>query len=88
MNCLRCNRQISDTFFSARDESPEFKGGRFACPHCGAEHLRRNVGTLASGEPLFSFRLWGHLRVQQKALSSEKAPGTDRRKSARSKSWR
>jgi len=87
MKCLRCGRGISQSFFDLLQQSPEFKGGRFSCPHCGAEHLRRPAGTLPSGEPLFTFRLWGHLRAPRESVSAA-APGKDRRKSARGKSWR
>jgi DNA-directed RNA polymerase subunit RPC12/RpoP len=87
MNCLRCGREISDSFFTLLNQSPEFKGGRFACPHCGAEHLRREVGTLPTGAPLFTVRLWGHLRAPREPVSASVA-GKDRRKAARSRSWR
>ncbi|HVE41189.1 MAG TPA: hypothetical protein VNM14_14945 [Planctomycetota bacterium] len=87
MNCLGCGREISDTFFALRRQSPEFNGGRFACPHCGAEQLRRPVGTLPSGEPLYDIRRWGHPRAPRESVATA-APGTDRRKSARRKSWR
>jgi len=87
MNCLHCGREIPDSFFSRLGGSPEFKGGRFACPHCGAEHVRRTEGTLPSGAPLHTFRLWGHpTTVRRQARPA--AVGTERRQRARNKRWR
>jgi hypothetical protein len=88
MKCLRCSREISDDFFACREQSPEFKGGRFACPHCLAEHLRREVGKLPSGEPLLGFRLWGHLAATRQSPIPEKPQASERRKLPRLKRWR
>ena len=89
MNCLHCAREIPVAFFDSRTESPEFKGGRFSCPHCGAEHIRRNVGKLPNGEPLHNFRLWGHLKMQERERPASPAtPPSERRKRTRHKSWR
>jgi len=88
MKCLECGSKLSSEFFALRTESPEFKGGRFACPHCGAEHLRRLVGHLPSGEPLYSLRLWGHLTAARRSASPGTPKGNDRRQGPRTKPWR
>lgn len=54
MRCLHCGREIPQSFFEAA------KADRFSCPHCAAEHVRREIGRLPSGEPQYSVRLWGH----------------------------
>jgi len=85
LKCLACGKSIPDAFFKERSTSVEFKGGRFACPHCGAEHVRRSIGHLPSGEPLYTFRLWGHPLAKKQASPSPKKEGSDRRKQARVK---
>lgn len=87
MNCLHCGKEISDSFFEKLSRSHEFKGGRFACPDCGADHVRRNEGKLPSGAPLYTYRLWGHVSLMRRNPSPPDA-GAERRKSARSKRWR
>jgi hypothetical protein len=52
MNCLYCAKEI-------RVETST--DGRFTCPHCSADHARREIGRLASGQPEYTIRLWGHL---------------------------
>jgi hypothetical protein len=87
MRCPQCDREIAEAFFSDRSQSCQFKGGRFACPHCAAELVRRQIGRLPSGEALYSVRLWGHL-----ASTRRKAAATvgeaDRRERPRAKPWR
>ena len=61
MNCLNCQGPLPEAAFPKEQSSLNVKKDRFACPHCGAELVRRRIGTLSSGEPLFSLRLWGHL---------------------------
>ncbi|HXX93960.1 MAG TPA: hypothetical protein VEN81_10015 [Planctomycetota bacterium] len=88
MTCLHCNAELTDDFFLERSRSQEFKGGRFACPLCGAEHIRRLVGQLPSGAPLYSIRLWGHLRgIGRTPLPVGPLSG-DRRLAPRRRRWR
>ena len=61
MNCLNCQAPLPESAFPKEQLDLNVKKDRFACPHCRAEHVRRRIGTLPSGEPLFSLRLWGHL---------------------------
>jgi len=87
MKCLACGKIIPDSFFVGESKTEQFKGGRFACPHCGAEHVRRLIGTLPSGGPLYTYRLWGHPASGKRIPpASPKAP--ERRKSSRPKRWR
>jgi hypothetical protein len=79
MKCLSCSEEISEAFFAERSRSEEFKGGRFACLHCGAEHIRRWIGQLSSGEPLHTFRLWGHLASVRHKPTSGGMEGMERR---------
>jgi hypothetical protein len=88
MNCLSCGANISESFLRQKSRTEEFKGGRFACPHCGAEHVCRQVGQLPSGEPLYDFRLWGHLSSVKRSPSPATAPGGERRRTPRAKPWR
>jgi len=60
MKCLDCGQEIPDEFFTAWEQSPQAKSGRFTCPHCRADHVRRDIGKTPEGKPLFSIRLWGH----------------------------
>jgi len=66
MRCLLCGREIPSTFFDAWSGTEEAKSGRFHCPFCDAEHLRREIAPLPSGKPQFTVRLWGHLTAQRK----------------------
>ncbi|HVR84254.1 MAG TPA: hypothetical protein VMU54_08085 [Planctomycetota bacterium] len=83
MKCLSCGRALSDAFFTDLAKSVEFKGGRFACPHCGAEHIRRKIGELPSGAPLYTLRLWGHPLAKRRQPPSPGKEGKDRRKHPR-----
>jgi DNA-directed RNA polymerase subunit RPC12/RpoP len=60
MYCLHCSREIPKDFFEQWDQTKAAKKGLFRCPHCAADHVRREIGRLASGEPEYSIRLWGH----------------------------
>jgi hypothetical protein len=86
MKCMNCGAEIPEEFFAQKSQSTQFRGGRFACPHCGVEHLRRQVGQLHSGEPMYSFRLWGHLITVGKHVVS--AEGVERRQVERHRPWR
>jgi hypothetical protein len=88
MTCLTCNGEISEEFFLNLSRSVEFKGGRFQCPHCRAEHVRREVGRLPSGEPLYSIRRWGHLATRRHETPVGGPAGSDRRQAPRTKRWR
>ena len=60
MKCQHCNTEIPESFFEAWQKTPAAKSGRFACPHCSAEHVRREIGKTPEGKSLYSIRLWGH----------------------------
>lgn len=60
VKCLHCNEDIADDFLAAWDKSAQAKSGRFTCPHCSADHVRREIGRTPEGKPLYTFRLWGH----------------------------
>ncbi len=60
VTCLECGKVLPDDFFEAWQKSPEAKSGRFTCPGCGADHVRREIGRTPEGKPLFNVRLWGH----------------------------
>jgi len=60
MHCLHCAKEIAETFFEALSLSPRARDGRFRCPHCSADHVRREIGRLASGQVEYTVRLWGH----------------------------
>jgi len=66
MRCLHCGREIPETFFESWSATPEAKSGRFRCPSCDAEHVRREIDPLPSGKRQFTFRLWGHLTANRK----------------------
>jgi DNA-directed RNA polymerase subunit RPC12/RpoP len=72
MKCLHCGDEIPETIFADWEKSEGSKDGRFNCPHCNADHVRRQVGTLPTGEPLYSCRLWGHLTRMRKKPPPEK----------------
>jgi len=61
MRCLHCDRELSEAFFEEWSRTPAAASGHFFCPHCSAEHVRREVGRAPSGKPQHSVRLWGHL---------------------------
>ncbi|HZE98071.1 MAG TPA: hypothetical protein VE981_13660 [Planctomycetota bacterium] len=87
MNCLSCNVEIPDSLFAEWEKTEQFKGGRFSCPTCSAEHVRREIGKTPTGEPLYTFRLWGHLTsVRRQPVPA--AAGDERRHGRRPKSWR
>jgi hypothetical protein len=83
MRCLDCHTDIPEDFFLQLSRSVQFKGGRFACPQCGAEHVRREVGQLSSGRPVYTFRLWGHQATQVRRAPSGRSDDTERRRSPR-----
>jgi hypothetical protein len=87
MKCLSCDREFPEPSIEQENSADELKGGRFACPQCGAEHIRRQVGELPSGKPLYDIRLWGHLTAKRKPTPPG-SKGTERRKSPRPKRWR
>jgi len=60
MTCLQCGKPLTDDFFALWERSPLAKSGRFNCPSCGADHVRRDIGRTPEGKRLFSVRLWGH----------------------------
>jgi hypothetical protein len=60
MDCLHCAKEIPDAFMAAWEATPQSKSGRFNCPACGADHVRRDIGRTPNGKPLYTFRLWGH----------------------------
>jgi DNA-directed RNA polymerase subunit RPC12/RpoP len=60
MKCQHCSEEIGDDFFAAWDKNPRSKSGRFRCPHCSADYVRREIGKTPEGKPLYTFRLWGH----------------------------
>jgi hypothetical protein len=66
MKCLECPNNIPDSFFAAWADSPQAKSGRFDCPHCGAHHVRREIGRTPEGKPLYSVRIWGHPTTTRK----------------------
>lgn len=86
MKCLQCGVEIPEAFFTQRNQSESIKGGRFACPQCGAEHVRRVIGQDPSGAPLFSVRLWGHLKAAKRKPVAVQA--AERRQTPRAKRWR
>lgn len=61
MRCLHCGKEIPDAFFTDWGKTVESKSGHFNCPHCNADHVRRQAGQLPNGKPLYTIRLWGHL---------------------------
>lgn len=88
MECMSCGQSISESFFDEKNGTEQFKGGRFGCPHCGAEHVRRDIGRLPSGKPLYTVRLWGHLTTVKKQPVPAGEVGGDRRGRSRSRPWR
>lgn len=60
MKCLDCGKEIPESFFASWQTSPQAKSGRFNCPHCEADHVRREIGRTPEGKRLYSVRLWGH----------------------------
>lgn len=66
MKCLDCTKDIPDSFIAEWQKSPQAKSGRFACPSCGVEHVRREIGHTPEGKPLYSVRLWGHPTTSRK----------------------
>jgi hypothetical protein len=75
MKCLHCGEMIPDAFFEAWKKSAAAKSGRFNCPHCTADHARREIGRLPSGEMQYSVRLWGHLtEIRRKKKEGEGSP--------------
>lgn len=61
MTCLHCQEELPASLFDDGRIGEGLSVGRFSCPSCHAEHVRREVGRLSSGAPLYSIRLWGHL---------------------------
>jgi predicted RNA-binding Zn-ribbon protein involved in translation (DUF1610 family) len=59
MNCLNCQDPLPEDHFREAPPEAVARQGPFSCPHCGANHIRRKVGSLPSGKPLYSLRLWG-----------------------------
>lgn len=72
MNCLFCNLEIPPAAIPTEPKTKGADSGRFSCPHCNAEHVHRRVGDLPSGEPLYSTRLWGHLRSTRRKATGAK----------------
>jgi hypothetical protein len=67
MRCLCCSREIPAAFLVAWSASAEAKSGRFGCPRCDADHVRREIAPLPSGQRQFAYPLWGHLTaIRQK----------------------
>ena len=66
MNCLHCSFEIPDGFFAAWELTPQATSGRFMCPSCAADHVRREIGTTREGKALFTVRLWGHPTTTRK----------------------
>src|SRR5262245_53947115 len=66
MRCLHCDKEITAAFISEWEVTEAAGNGRFRCPHCDAEHIRREIAPLPSGERQFTFRLWGHLANRRK----------------------
>lgn len=60
MPCLQCGLEIPAAFFLAWESTEARRHGRFACPHCSAEHVRRPAGRRADGASDYTVRLWGH----------------------------
>lgn len=60
MKCLHCGQEIPERFFQELENTQAAKTGRFNCPHCAADHVRRKIGLLPSGQPEYTMRLWGH----------------------------
>lgn len=73
MKCLHCTVEIPESFFVEWGRTKESENGRFQCPHCRADHVRRTAGHLPNGEPLWNFRLWGHLTRMRKKPPPDKA---------------
>lgn len=66
MRCLHCDGEITKQFLAEWEASEAAKGDRFLCPHCNAEHVRREIAPLPSGKRQFTYRLWGHLTAIRK----------------------
>lgn len=60
MRCLHCGREFPAGFFQEWEQTSAARTGRFRCPHCQAEHVRRLIGHHPSGHEEYSVRLWGH----------------------------
>jgi hypothetical protein len=80
MRCLHCTLDIPATFLEDWAKSREAEsGGRFRCPHCNADHVRREIDPLPSGERQFTYRLWGHLKSFRKKKQGGSGSSDDRR---------
>jgi hypothetical protein len=66
MKCLHCSQLLPDAVSVEWNQGAKSRNVQFRCPHCDAEHVRQQVGTLPSGEALYSHRLWGHLSLIRK----------------------
>jgi hypothetical protein len=74
MHCLLCNQELPESFLEEWARSAQASSGRFSCPHCAADHVRREIGRTPLGKPQYSVRLWGHLSEIRRRKE------TDRRK--------
>ncbi len=73
MRCQECGGEIGDAFFAAWEKTAQAKNGRFECPSCRADHVRRGIGTSPEGKPLYSIRLWGHPTTKKR---KKEGPGS------------
>ena len=74
MRCLNCQEPLPELPDVDKSKPVSANSGHFACPHCKANHVRREVGRLPSGEPLYSVRLWGHLTAARRKSDSSRLP--------------
>jgi len=74
MNCLHCGQALPEAVLTAWERAPQAKSGRFACPSCGADHVRRAIGKTPEGKPLFTLRLWGHPTTTRKRKDDRGRP--------------
>lgn len=74
MTCLECSKELPASLFEKGEKPPPSKSGRFACPSCGAEHVRREIGSTPDGKPLYSLRLWGHPSSRRKKKEDRGGP--------------
>jgi len=72
MRCLHCDQELPESFFKKWERRSGKPSDRFGCPHCGADHVCREIGRTPSGKPQYSVRLWGHLKAIRKKKERDK----------------
>jgi transposase-like protein len=74
MRCLHCDKEFPASFLEEWERSDAARSGHFSCPHCAADHVRREIGRSPAGRPEYSIRLWGHLSENRRRKDAGKKP--------------